>query len=240
MARIFSWQHWRDTWRAVQAPQRDEPSVTPSKSSEAFPDIDTSTLEQSMVLLQREAVSVFADWQKNRNDQDALIQAFVSADGHEGKRRSVAEERIFVKGLGRDLEERYHAIQKHLRLLNGITLLLKKRSWLKAHLSPERLAGLDIEGLQTALARAVAQGEADDQILADMLNILDASAAKAELRRDIALRDELGELEALARQDIHQRTLCKHSTLESLSDDLQNWIDCSLKEKSALAGEKRA
>lgn len=239
MAGIFSWRHWRDTWCAVQAPQRDEPTVTPTKSSEVFPDIDTSSLDQSMVQLQREAVLVLADWQKNRNDQDALIQAFVRAEGHDGKRRGVAEERIFVKRLGRDLEERHHAIQKHLRLLNGIALLLKKQNWLKEHLSPDKLAGLDIEGLQTALARAVAQGEADDQILADMLNVLDASAAKAELRRDVALRDELSELEALSKQMLEQTHAGKQPTLAALSDDLQNWIDAALRERSAMTEEKR-
>lgn len=239
MAGIFSWQHWLDGWRSPPPQAKQEPlaidAVAPSAAGLSahtlLAEVDTSKLDLSCLALQREASLVQSEWQKNQRDQDNQLQAYIAAQGNDGRQRCVAEERVFTKKLGRDLEARYHAIQKHVQLLNGIGLLVRKQQWAKQHLSLDALAGMDLTALQSHLARAVAQSEADDAMLADMLNMLEATAEKAERRRDLAVQDELVELAKLAGQSGSNRLATTSETLpklETISDELQQLLDRSL------------
>lgn len=240
MAGILSWRRWLDSWRSPPPQVKQEPAGLPASGPLAtvLPEhallamLDTSTLEQSCLTLQREASLVQTEWQKNQRDQDNQLQAYMAAQGNEARQRCVAEERLFIKKIGRDLEARYHAIQKHVQLLNGIALLVRKQQWTKQHLSLDALAGMDLGTLQSHLARAVAQSEADDALLADMLNMLEATAEKAERRRNIAVQDELVELARLAEQRSRiNSTVGSAETvpkLETISDELQLLLDREL------------
>lgn len=238
MAGIFPWRRWLDGWRSPPQAKQEPvaidaaaPSAAVLSSHALLAEVDTSKLDQSCLTLQREASLVQTEWQKNQRDQDNQLQAYIAAQGNDARQRCVAEERVFTKKLGRDLEARYHAIQKHVQLLNGIALLVRKQQWAKQHLSLDALAGMDLMALQSHLARAVAQSEADDAMLADMLNMLEASAEKAERRRDLAVQDELVELAKLAGHSGSNRLATSPETLpklETISDELQQLLDRSL------------
>lgn len=247
MAGILPWRRWLDGWRRPPPQAKHEPAAMPAAAPLAtvLPEhalvakLDTSKLEQSSLTLQREASLVQSEWQKNQRDQESQLQAYIAAQGNEAHERCVAEERVFTKKLGRDLEARYHAIQKHIQLLNGIALLVRKQQWAQQHLSLDTLAGMDLGALQSHLVRAVAQSEADDAMLADMLNTLEASAEKAERRRDLAVQDELAELAQLAGQQSGinppARTAETLPKLETISDELQLLLDRELNAQSIFS-----
>lgn len=249
MAGILPWRRWLDGWRSTPPQVKQEPLAMPASGLLAnerpehalLATLDSSTLEQSCLTLQREASLVQTEWQKNQRDQDNQLQAYIAAQGNETRQRCVAEERLFIKKLRRDLEARYHAIQKHVQLLNGIALLVRKQQWAKQHLSLNALAGMDLSTLQSHLARAVAQSETDDALLSDMLNMLEATAEKAERRRDIAVQDELVELARLAEERSGANPLVRSAEtlpkLEILSDELQLLLDRSLNAAS-LSSER--
>lgn len=240
MAGILPWRRWLDGWRSPPPQVKQEPAGLPAADPlvnerpehALLATLDPAPLEHRSLTLQREASLVQIERQKNQRDQDNQLQAYIAAQGNEARHRCVAEERVFTKKLGRDLEARYHAIQKHVQLLNGIALLVRKQQWAKQHLSLDTLAGMDLMALQSHLARAVAQSEADDAILADMLNMLEATAEKAERRRDIAVQDELLELAQLAEQcsGINPQVRSSETLpkLEAISDELQLLLDREL------------
>ena len=205
------------------------PPETPANMAELKADEIAATRIALDTLMQE----VFADLNQNRANQESLLKTY-EAQSDVAMRRTLACQYKYVQAKAGQLEERHEELTLQLRLWDSVAIQVEKAQWQEGKLNRAKQPAVELSSLQAMMQSTIAQGEQARQQIQDTLDMVDAAAGKAKVRRDFGVQATMAEMDQQLAQQREAKALAQQHELA----DLANGVDAMLNKPLASTSKQ--